>query len=355
MFDEIRWAVGRVLRSPARLRFLLADGPRTLWNVLRFLRTTVPKAAAALARIEMAARLIPDDRLREQALVSVEDKAYHVAGGCILATFLPKERARRYIDIVAPLETIYDYLDNLCDRHPEVDPRAYPVLHRALADALDPSAPLGDYYAAGPDGDDGGYLAGHVLATQAALRRIDGYEDLVPMFARAVAFYTDLQTFKHLPAGQREPACVAWYERNRTAFPHLEWYEFACAAGSNFQVYVPLFTLLAGEARGANAAYDAYFPPVAALHILLDAFIDQAEDREHGELNFAQCYPDETALVAGATALVRRAQVGFATLPEPYRHRFLLSVMALFYLTHPKVEAQGLDRSALHLLGAFTT
>ena len=26
----------------------------------------------------------------------------------------------RYVEIVAPLETIYDYLDNLCDRHPEV-------------------------------------------------------------------------------------------------------------------------------------------------------------------------------------------------------------------------------------------
>jgi tetraprenyl-beta-curcumene synthase len=268
---------------------------------------------------------------------------------------LPPEQARRYIEIVAPLETIYDYLDNLCDRHPDVDRAAYPVLHEALADALDPDVPLRNYYALGPFGDDGGYLENHVRTVQRALREIDGYETLAPLFAQAVAFYTDLQTFKHLPPGERESACIAWYERNRTAFPDLHWYEFACATGSQFQIYVPLFLLLADEARAATCAYDVYFPPVAALHVLLDAFIDQAEDREHGELNFAECYADEAALCAGVAALARRAQVGFATLPEPYRHRFLLRVMALFYLTHPKVDAQRLDRPAKRLLEAFST
>ncbi|HVS46325.1 MAG TPA: DUF2600 family protein [Verrucomicrobiae bacterium] len=353
MFDEIRWAVTRVLGSPARLRFLLAGGPRTLLDVLRFLRVTVPKAAAALTRIEVDARGIPDARLRIQALASVHDKAYHVAGGCILATFLPAMAAQHYIDIVAPLETIYDYLDNLCDRHPEVDPRAYPVLHGAIADALDPAAPLRDYYALGPGGDDGGYLARQVLATQAALRRVLGHAALVPLFAQAAAFYADLQTFKHLAPGAREPACIDWYERNRAAFPDLYWYEFACAAGSQFHVYVPLYMLFAGHAQAAGAAYDAYFPPVAALHVLLDAFIDQAEDRAHGELNFAACYPDEPTMLARLATLARRARVGFAGLPQTYRHRFVLRVMALFYLTHPKVEAQGLDRPALRLLEAF--
>ena len=108
---------------------------------------------------------------------------------------------------------------------------------------------------------------------------------------------------------------------------------------------------LEAPAKLETLIYQAH---MAALHVLLDAFIDQAEDRAHGELNFVDCYPDEAALRAGTSALVRRAQVGFATLPEPYRHHFLLRVMALFYLTHPKVEAQHLDRSALHLLEAFS-
>ncbi|HEY5257440.1 MAG TPA: DUF2600 family protein [Candidatus Baltobacteraceae bacterium] len=354
MLEEIRWAVARVLRSPARLAFLLADGPGFPYDIVRFLRRTVPKAEIALERIEAMARRIPDEHLRAQALASTRAKAYHVAGGCVLATFLPTETAQQYVDIVAPLETIYDYLDNLCDRHPDVDAAAYPVLHGALADALNPDAPLRDYYALGPRGDDGGYLAAHVLATQAGLRRVPGYRPLLPTFAQAAAFYSDLQSFKHLQPGVREAQCVAWFERHRAEFPDLHWYEFAAAAGSQFQIYVPLYALLAGRAAAARPAYDAYFPAVAALHVLLDAFIDQTEDCEHGELNLATCYPSFGDFCARARVLARTALAAFRTLPHPNRHRFLLRVMALFYLTHPKVQSQGLDAAALRLLDAFS-
>src|SRR6185503_14658838 len=145
MKDDIRWAVRTVLGSPQRLRFLFRGGPGTFLTVLRFLRTIVPQAASALRDIRARAEAIPDERLRAEAVASAEHKAYHVAGACILATFLPPDLQRRYIAIVAPLETIYDFLDNLCDRHPDVPPAAYPTLHRALADALDPTREPADY------------------------------------------------------------------------------------------------------------------------------------------------------------------------------------------------------------------
>src|SRR4029077_19544280 len=134
MHDEIAWAIRHVLASPARLRFLLGDRAAIPIPLFRFLRRVVPHASVELDGIASLARSIPDARLREQALASIHAKAYHVAGGCILATFLPPAEARRYVEIVAPLESIYDYLDNLCDRHPEVSVNAYPVLHRAIAD-----------------------------------------------------------------------------------------------------------------------------------------------------------------------------------------------------------------------------
>ena len=73
-------------------------------------------------------RTRPDPALRREAVASIEGKAYHVAGACILATFLPSAAAEHYIEIVAPLETIYDYLDNLCDRLPNVPPAAPPMV-----------------------------------------------------------------------------------------------------------------------------------------------------------------------------------------------------------------------------------
>jgi tetraprenyl-beta-curcumene synthase len=354
MHDEIRWAVRHVLASPARLRFLAGNGFRIPIPLLRFLRRIVPHASLELEGIRALALSIPDERLREQALGSIDGKAYHVAGGCILATFLPQRAARQYVEIIAPLESIYDYLDNLCDRHPDVDVAAYPILHRAIADALNPDAPPRDYYELGPSGSDNGYLTRLVTRTQRSLRRIEGHERLLPLFAEAASLYAQMQTFKHLPAADRDGACIAWFrERYDDRFAELQWYEFACAAGSQFQVYAPLYELLAGRGDAVTVAYDAYFPSIAALHVLLDSFIDQAEDREHGELNFAQCYASPAALRERVAFLASMGKRGFARLPDPEHHRFVLRVMALFYLTHPKVYEQGLDEQASSLLGVI--
>jgi tetraprenyl-beta-curcumene synthase len=351
MHDEITWAVRHVLASPARVRFLFGNGFAIPIPLLRFLRRVVPHASLELQGIAALARSIPDARLRDEALASINAKAYHVAGGCILATFLPPEAARRYVEIVAPLESIYDYLDNLCDRHPDVPAEAYPVLHQAIADALDPHATTRDYYALGPTGDDNGYLVRLVLRTQRSLGRLDGGAAMLAAFSEAAALYAEMQTYKHYPAPQRESACIEWFQRRRDArFAGLQWYEFACAAGSQFQVYAPLFAYFAGQAQAVPATYDAYFPSVAALHVLLDSFIDQAEDREHGELNFASLYSGPDHMLQRVAELAKEALRRFAELPEPAHHRFVLRVMALFYLTHPKVYAQGLQREAESLL-----
>jgi tetraprenyl-beta-curcumene synthase len=354
MHAEIAWAVRHVLGSRARLRFLLADGIRTPQALIRFLRRVVPHAALELEGIRSLALSIPDETLQRQALASIDGKAYHVAGACILATFLPERAARAYVELVAPLESIYDYLDNLCDRHPHVSIEAYPVLHQAIADALDPDATLHDYYAAGPKGDDNGYLSRLVGRVRRSLRRIDGYERALPAFREAARLYAEMQTYKHYPANRRERACVEWFERRKDERSRdLQWYEFACAAGSQFQVYAPLFELFAGRPDAIQTAYDAHFPAVAALHVLLDSFIDRAEDREHGELNFTTLYPSEDALRERIVDLADVASQNFTALAEPTNHQFVLRIMLLFYLTHPKIYAQHLDGEADAILRAL--
>ncbi len=355
MLDDISFALRTVLRSPDRLRALVAAGPSMPLDIVRFLARIVPQAASALAGIRDDALAIPDPLLRAQALASVDGKAYHVAGACILATFLTPERAAAYVAIVAPLETIYDYLDNLCDRHPDVARAAYPVLHQAIADALDPGAAPRDYYALGPSGDDGGYLRNLVLRTQSALAQTPHLELLRAHFAEAARFYGEMQTFKHYPQGEREIACVEWYETHRSRFPQIDWHEFVCACGSQFQVYGPLYAAFSERPDEIAATYDAYFPYVSALHVLLDSFIDQAEDAAHGELNFAAVYGGAPALRSRVAFLRRAARERMSALGDPYRHRFVLEVMALFYLSHPKIAEQRLDSEARALLRANGT
>ena len=62
-----------------------------------------------------------------------------------------------------------------------------------------------------------------------------------------------------------------------------------------------------GTRRGATSMRRsrAYFPNVSAVHILLDYFIDQAEDREHRELNFVACYASSGEAVERVARLIR--------------------------------------------------
>ncbi|HEY0615010.1 MAG TPA: DUF2600 family protein [Candidatus Elarobacter sp.] len=352
---DLRRTLRVVFSRPSRIRRLIALGPRGWSATARFLTTVVPRAGRELAAIRARAERIPDPALREQALASIDGKAYHVQGGCILATFMRGEQMRRYVAIVAALETIYDYLDNLCDRLPGVTREAYATLHESLLDALDDRRAPSDYYRDGPPGDDGGYLRSLVDAAREGLRALPNYAAVRDDLAGVARFYADLQVHKHGPAGERERACGAWYARNRERFPGLAWWEFAAACGSSLPVFA-LIELASRERleRGEiEATVAAYFPGVSAIHILLDYFIDQAEDREHGELNFVACYASPAEAVAKLRALVTATLERVRTLAGAARHRFLVEAMCVFYLTHPKVFEQRLERESAALLGAL--
>ena len=357
--DALRRDLRRTLRvvfsRPSRLRRLIALGPRGWTATARYLGAVVPRAGRELALIRERAARIPDPLLREQALASIDGKAYHVQGGCILATFMRGEAARRYIAIVAAIETIYDYLDNLCDRLPGVTQQAFATLHAALIDALDDRRVPIDYYRDGPSGDDGGYLRSLVEAARDGLRVLPNYHAVRDNLVEVARFYADLQVLKHGPAGVRERACDAWYARNRERFPGLAWWEFAAACGSS----LPVFALIELASRDRldpaeiDATLTAYFPGVSAVHILLDYFIDQAEDREHGELNFVACYASSAEAVTGLRRLVTATLARVRLLAGAARHRFLVEAMCVFYLTHPKVFEQQLDRESAALLSAL--
>ncbi len=352
---DVRRVVLTVLRSPDRFVRLIQLGPRGLTSMTRFLTCVVPRASAALEAIRARASRIPDAALREQALASIDGKAFHVQGGCIFATFLPAVDAARFVRIIASLETIYDYLDNLCDRLPGVTQLAFATLHEALLDALDDRRPAGDYYRNGPAGDDGGYLASLVADVRRELVLLPQYPSVRDALVGIGCFYAELQTLKHADPAVREEICDAWYGDHRAEFPGLYWWEFAAACGSSLPVFALIY--LASQAHLAPRAIDAtiaaYFPNVSAVHILLDYFIDQAEDREHRELNFVACYPSSAVAVQRVKRLVHATKLRLHSLANAEWHAFVLRAMCLFYLTHPKVYEQRLDRESAAMLSAL--
>ena len=323
--------------------------------MFRFLVVVVPPASRALARIRVKATRIPDPALRAQALASIDTKAYHVQGGCIFATFLDRSAVQRYIELIAPLETIYDYLDNVCDRLPDLSASAYRALHEALLDAVDDRRPLvASYYRNGPQGDDGGYLAGLVAHVRAQLAGLPHYASIRQRLVESATLYTELQTLKHGQEPGRAARCSAWYERNRPRFPGFYWWEFAAACGSSLPVFALIYMALQATPPAHLAQiFTLYLPYMSTVHILLDYYIDQAEDREFSELNFIACYATRTEALARLRHFVTLTNERINAVPDAARHRFVLHVMSLFYLTHPKVFAQNLDAETAQLLAAF--
>ena len=309
----------------------------------RFLLNIVPLAARELRQIKRRAERIPDAALRREALASIALKDFHVHGGCILATFLEPRLARHYVRLVATYETAVDYLDNLCDRTGSYDEDDFRALHAALLDAIDPRSVPKPYFAKRVC-DDGGYLRWLVTECQRLLSALSSYDVVQPHVHDVTARYCELQALKHLAVGERERRCA---ESFAAVAPDLAWWEGAAASGST----MPTFALAYGAARGCDRAealrlFATYFPYISSFHILLDYFIDQAEDRAHEELNFVACYPDRSAAREGIARVGSRALAAAKNSEQPREHAFAVKAMCGFYCSRPQVAEQGLAADA---------
>jgi tetraprenyl-beta-curcumene synthase len=315
-------------------------GPvRLMYRVYKYV---LPDVERELRQLRKLAERIPDPELRAQALGSMEDKKFHCQGGGVYAA-ANLEWRHVLIPLIVALQTISDYLDNLCDRSTSQDPADFRLLHSAMLDAVDPSAQPGDYYALREEREDGGYLNHLVGICQRQVAMLPSYGSVKPHVEELVRLYSDLQVHKHISQGQREAALLSWWETHRSDYPELRWNEFAAAAGSTLGMFM-LF--LAGSEAGLSEADAAavkriYFPHVCCLHILLDYLIDQAEDEEGGDLNFCHYYDDEDLLVERFGFIASRAREDVEQLPASRFHRLIIEGLLALYLSDPKVRHQA--------------
>ncbi len=321
-------AIGTVPRGPFSL-------------MTRVYRYVLPEVAAQLDGWMVEAKLIPDQELREQAVASITSKRFHCEGGAIYAAANLQAR-HILIPLIVALQTISDYLDNLCDRSTSMDADGFRQLHLAMKHAVDPSAPLEDYYKYREQRDDGGYLHNLVRTCQSCICMLHSYDSVKEHVAELVALYSELQVHKHIRVEEREPALLGWWEQHREVYPELGWNEFAAATGST----LGMFLLFLGASRDGltpgegDALRRMYFPYVCGLHILLDYLIDREEDRIGGDLNFCEYYDNEkhTAERIGWIAQMARQRVSGSQ--EGHFHRMIVEGLLALYLSDPKVRRQ---------------
>ena len=99
-------------------------------------------------------------QLLQQASASLSRKRFHAQGGSFYALYNFNPRYyKKLVSLIVALQTISDYLDNLCDRGGIYNEAAFRCLHRAMTAALTRGPIKGlDYYRFYPVKNDGGYL-----------------------------------------------------------------------------------------------------------------------------------------------------------------------------------------------------
>lgn len=359
----------------------------------KFLLLAFPLVNAEIGKWRALAQNCPDPYLREMALASIATKKFHCQGGSVYSTGAGLRYRRLLVRAIVALQTISDYLDNLCDRMGVEDGAAFARLHQAFLDALRPpsseaalprpvpqmastaratglptgtgSFPGGNrrqppeqadrpgYYSLYPYQDDGGYLPALVRTCQEALIRLPAYPVVQDQALSLARMYCRLQASKHLSPAVREGTLLDWLtpEANRYDSP-VFWWEVAAATGSTLGIFA-LFTLASypeTTRSEAEAVTRAYFPWIGGLHILLDYFIDQAEDVSGGDLNFASYYRNLEETSQRLTLLLEQSLTRARQLPHPFFHELVVQGLLAMYLSDPKVKEQGFQPLAAELI-----
>lgn len=324
--------------------------------LLHYIFKTLPQVKRLLKHWETEAAQCRDPELKKQALASLHTKDFHCHGGAVYAVNCgPMEKIT--LRLIVAYQTICDYLDNLCDRAGSTDGKAFEQLHRSLFDALTPGSSNADYYLYYSYKDDSGYLLQLVNECRSCIQQLPSYAEVYPEIIKLARWYTDLQVKKHLHQEQREQVLQEWCEENLETYPKIWWQEFAAASGSTLAIFA-LFALAAnkgGCVRAKNQIMSAYFPWICGLHILLDYFIDQEEDRQGGDLNFTVYYQDEPQMLERLSLFVKNSLLAATTTPLPVFDKTVVHGLLAMYLSDTKIDKYRLRQEADHLINQAGT
>ena len=319
--------------------------------LFHFIRHTLPRVQRLLNQWKKEAELCEDEELRVQALSSIAGKDFHCQGGAIFAV---PDRAREdsLLRLIVSYQTLCDYLDNLCDRAECLDGQAFRELHTSLLDALQPQGEMHPYYRTYPYQNDGGYIDKMVDECRHCLQQLPSYHLVRAEVIALAELYIDLQVKKHIAWEVREKTLIEWATANVARHPGVQWNEYAAATGSTLAIFA-LFGLAARDQVDpgeVGTTLNTYFPWICGLHILLDYFIDQEEDRIGGDLNFTFYYPDQPIMIRRFKTFIREAHTQASQLPDPSFARTVIEGLLAMYFSDKKVKKQGFGQMTRELI-----
>ncbi|WP_353892266.1 tetraprenyl-beta-curcumene synthase family protein [Proteinivorax hydrogeniformans] len=303
----------------------------------RFVFTVFPKVKNQLETYKDFLKNCPSPELKKQALRSIEDKEFHCLGGNIYSV-----RNYKLIPFITAFQTISDYLDNLCDRNNVTDEEAFRKLHNAMLEVFDKQTSH-NFYEKYPQKSDGGYLDYLVDECMKAGSTLPSFSKVKKDCYELTTLYVDLQSLKHLDPNIRKQRLIDWHS-NQSDANNLFWWEFAASTGSTLTTFALMLSASSKDLSSSEikAVKEAYFPWISGLHILLDYFVDQQEDKEEGDLNFVSFYPTEEKLFDRMKFFIKKSMESAYSLKNSEFHTLVVRGLLAMYLSDPKIEKQNL-------------
>ncbi len=282
-------------------------------------------------------------------MFSLDHKRGH-ADGAALFTILPRRRERRLLSLLVAYETIWDYLDNVSERHPTGNNGEQ--LHCALIDALDPNGPLTDYYRYHPWRDDGGYLVALVEACREHCRALPSFERVRGVVVREARRARVLGINHETDPDVRNAVLRAWAATEYPEQRELLWFELSGAASASLVIHV-LLTLAADPDLTdleVSATYAAHWPWIALTTTMLDSYVDQADDALSGNHSYIAHYDHPDVAVARLRESIARALASARELRNGQRHVLIVSCMICMYLSKDSARAPELQATTRTLV-----
>ena len=301
---------------------------------MRYWSRVFPRVGDEIRTWQRHAQSIPNSLLRELALNALRAERGNLEGAAAFAAFVPNIHRSAVIGATVAFQAAYDYLDAVSEQSAAADcgGNSTASLHRALAVALDVSAPHSDYYAHTSHSDDGGYLCALVDRCRSELARLPAFpvaSDGLRDTAQRIASYQD---FHHGRASIGQ-ACAQRAISQMPPGMELNWWEAAAAAGSSLTVFAAI-AAMTKEPVGVSevtAAERAYFPWAASLHTLLDCLVDRNEDADTGQFSLLDYYRSQDQAVARFEMLASRA-IEHTRAMGGRGDELLLAAMTSFYI-----------------------
>lgn len=331
--------------------------PRQVWAlVAAATREIVWGLSAASKEIDAwraRASKIPDAAIRADALSSIDRKRGHTDGAALF-WILPARRDLNLLRLLIGYEIIWDFLDSVNERGAHAGTVNGRQLHLALVDALDPGAPISDYYLHHPWHDDGGYLRALVETCRRRCAVLPSYGRVRPYVVREANRAQVLALNHDSDPSKRDQALAAWSGSEFSDERRLAWFELTGAASASLTIHA----LLALAARPActDAELDrtaaAYFPWLSATTTMLDSYVDQAEDALNGDHRYIGHYADAAHAAERLSGLLGRSIAEARRLRDGDRHAVIAASMIAMYLSKDSARTPDMRESTAGLIRA---